>query len=262
MNSSDLAYKKILEERVKDIDSEIEKLRKRDDSLFALHSQIENRISGLQVEREKLNEEIKNFTSREGLSDRTEDRLSAINDRYEARNDKQQEIQKRIDELKAIKSTVQGKHANKVLDRRIQRLEDKVNSLKSKKGHLVNIQRRIMYPKYRYMLKKQRKISLQEGKIANYQSMKNDVSALRSSLNEQSIFSPIANKIYERREAKYQRKIEKANEMINKIQNREAHAHYSGARRINLRNRVANRLRNMADYLSSTTPVPAPAPVM
>ena len=262
MNSSDLAYKKILEERVKDIDSKIEKLRKRDESLFALHTQIENRISGLQVERERLNEEIRNFTTREELSDRTEERLSSISSRYEERNNKQQEVQSRIDELKAMKSTVQGKHANKVLDRRIQRLEDKVNKLKSKKGRLVNIQRRIMYPKYRYMLKKQRKVSLQEGKIANYQAKKNDVNALKNSLNERSIFTPIATKIYDRREAKYQRKIEKANEMINKIQNREAHAHVSGVRRINLRSRVANRLRNMADHLSPVAPVPAAGPVM
>ena len=254
MSSSDLAYKSILEDRVKDIDLEIEKLKKRDNSFLALHTQIANRIKGLQVEREKITDEIKHYVSRDGLSERTEGVVSRFNERYERNAKQQEEFQKRVDELKSAKSLVEGKHANKVLGRRIQKLEDKVNRLKNKNVRLVNAQRKIIFPKYRSTLKKQRDISLQEGKAKNYESIIRDTEALKSSLSEKSIFTPIMSKIYDRREAKYQRKIERATEMINKIQNRESKAHVSGARRACLKNSIANKLRNMADKISPPAP--------
>ena len=256
MNSSDLAYKKILEDRINEINESISKLKKSDEKVFALHTQIESKINGLLIEQEKLKKELDEYSKRDELSSGRENVISYYNNKYEEKNEKQNEYQKRIDELKDLKKGVSGRYANKVIDKRIKRLEEKVDGLKKKKGKIINSQKRIMYPKYKYQLNKQKRMSYQEGKIKNYESMIKDTEALRNSLNEKSVFSPLANKIYDRKEAKYQRKIDKANEVINKIQNKKGKAHLKGARRITIKNKIANKLRNMADRLS---PPPVPA---
>ena len=255
MISLDLAYKEVLEERIKDINLEIEKLRKRDDSLFALHTQIANRIKGLQIEREKLTEEIKHNAVRDILSEGKESAVSKNDEMYKKNEKQQEDLKKRIDELKDAKSHVEGKHANKVLDRKIRRLENKINLLKDKNVILVKRQRKIIFPKSRKILKKQREISLQEGKIKNYVAMVNDNNVLKGTLSE-SGFDSIKGYIYDRKINRYNRKIEKANEIINKIQNRESSAHVSGARRVYVKKTLADRLRKMADWLSPTIAAP------
>ena len=257
MNSSDLAYKKILEDRMKNINESISKLRKSDEKVFAMHTQIESKIQGLQIEYNKIKKELDEYSEREKLGTTRENAISYFENKYEKKNQKQEEYQERLDELRELKKNVSGYHANKVLDRKIKNLEEKIKDMKQKKVSIVKSQRRIMYPKYKKELKKQRRISLQEGKIQNYESKLKDNEYLRQTINEKSIFAPIANIVYDIKEAKYKRKINRYNEVLNKMQNSGKTSKVLGARVTTIKNKVAEKLRVHNPVTDSLGPSPA-----
>lgn len=256
MNSSDIAYKKMLEERIKSINESIEKLKKSDERVFALHTQIESRINGLKIEQEKIQKELNEYVKRDELKEKNERVISYYDNKYDKRSEKQEEYQDRINELNNIKQNVSSVHAKKVIDKKIKRLNEKVNDLKKKKGKIVNAQKRIMYPKYKYNLNKQRRLSMQEGKLKNYETLLNDNEIMKQSVNDKSIFASLEKRMYDRRSKKYTRKIEKTKEVIDVMKTKNTRV--LGAKTISMKRRVADKIKNR-----TTTPVtPSPAPAL
>jgi len=254
MNSSDIAYKKILEERVKDINESITKLKKSDEKVFALHTQIESKIRGLQIESEKLKKELEEYSKRDELGIDRENIISYYDNKFERKSEKQEEYRKRIDDLKELKKDVVGVYANKTIDRKIKKLQDRIDDLKKSKGRIVNTQRRIMYPKYRYNLRKQRRISLQEGKINNYEVLLHNNEVMKKAIDEKSIFSSIEKRLYDRRSARYERKIEKEREVLKIMKEKDTKV--LGARTISINRRVVDKIKNCTP---SPSVVSAPA---
>ena len=165
MRGSDLEYKKLLEERIKCTEKSLSELRGKK------HTELtEIRIKSLEIELEKLKKNYQNFIGREEFNKLFEAELSLIDASREKNNEGKNEYQKKIDELEAMKKELKGFRSKKVVDGKIHYFERRLRSLQKKDAFCGKVQRTIMYPKYRYEMRKIHLLSYAEGRVENYKT--------------------------------------------------------------------------------------------
>lgn len=218
MNSSDVQSKKILEDKLKDVEKNIKTLEDRLGKAKRVCSSIEIELAGLKNEREELKEAIDIHSKRLDIfSDRKDSVISALDSLHELKEEKKGDLQVKIDELKDKQRTVSSNYAKKKIGKQINRLEDKIKKLQKSQVRYEKIQRRIMLPKYKKLLKETKKESFAKGRVDYYEQLIRDNSAIRDAIDPSSRFSAIQKNRYDRKEKKYLRKRERAEDVYQQI---------------------------------------------
>lgn len=213
MNSSDSEYKKIVEERIKSINEEIEKLKNR---RIAIFRDIDAEIKGLEVEREDLRKKLNE--PREKLpNENIELFLSSTDTRYKNNIKTQKTYQEQINYLNKLKSDLESKRQRAKIDRKIGRINQKIEKLKSKNIKLGKQQRIMMYPKYKRELIKNGLLRRQEGRIEYNKSMIKDNETLANSMNTEKISGLIGKIVYDRRAERYRKRAERSKALLEEM---------------------------------------------
>ena len=244
MNSSaDEQYIEILNSRVKELQEKISKIQSKSKHGIDPFNNNAIKIKGYEIEIKELETEIKNKTPRAKLSDGVEDILYDLDDKYNEKDKKQNEIEQQIADLKDMRDKLKTVRARKKVDRKIEKLEAKVTVLKKKKVSYGKRQRAIMYPKYKKDMIKKSLLARAKGRVENYNDLIQDNAELKNMLRDDSIIDAVKGVIYDIKGAYYQKKLARADEILQEMQSKNSIITMAGARVTSLSKRYADIIR-------------------
>ena len=178
MNSTNEAYKKIIEERMDKLDHKIKKLQNKRSEASHFIDQIEQRIAALQFEYNQLANQKNDLDNRESLGKNTEKELKRLESSFQENFDDATEIQQRINNLIAVKNTMTTTREKKRAQSEIDNYKRKLELLKKKGAFYTKVQYSLMFPKYKYDLLKQSFLLREIGKYEYLASKSNDLDKL------------------------------------------------------------------------------------
>ena len=220
---SDLEYKKILEERIQKINEKIKSLESKD-SVRAF-----NELEGLKVELEALKQMANHPENRTELGFRAERKLSNLDKKREIKDRKRAGYQEQIDILKAKKSELVTNRAKKIIDKRIAHFQKKVDALKKADVSCGKKQRKILRPRYMFELRSQHLLSLAEGKVNAYETRIHENEELISILGG-GFRDSVRERIYDIKGHYYQKRKDRAEEILSEMRTRRPVVNMIGAR--------------------------------
>lgn len=259
MNSSDQAYYKILKERMDKITEQIKKLQSKKVSLLSFNNLIDIKIKGLEVEYGKLKEQIDTKADRVEISNRGEKALTRLDDKALSNEEKKQEYQNTINELNNLKAGIATKHGKAVIDRKIKRINDKIKNLNNKNVRIEKIQRSLLYPKYLYRQHRQRKIDKAEGRVLFNEARYSDNEILKQTVDPNTKLGALKTSIYDIKGMFYLKRLERSNKLLEKMNNKYSPTKAKGARVVNIKKKLRDKLRSITTPEPTHTPAPAPA---
>ena len=253
MSNTDLEYKKILEDRVKNNEKKIQQLSKNNKKFRVFGEHKATTIRGLEVENEALKKQIEDYEDREKLGNIAESSLEAFDHFHDKNKLTQEDYRKKIEELKVTRSKLETLRAKRIVDKRIELYEKRIERLKKRNVHIGNTQRRMIYPKYRYELKKQNLLAHASGRVAEYEAKVNDNQELINMLDPSSRkLDSVRGVIYDMKGIFYKKRLERSNEILDEIQNRNLLVTMYGARVTSLGKRYLDKVRNNNPVVTNT----------
>lgn len=219
MNNSDIAYRKMLEDKIKKLQGQISDLEKKNTGLRLTNDYTTEAIERKKLEVEKLQEELKDYTEKAELGAVGETFVEEFDSIVDMDNEKKQAAQDKISELQDLKSRLTTARAQRKIDRKIRRQQKIIENLQKKDNFISGVQRVFMYPKYRKEMKKKQLLSNQEAKIAVAEANYHDAVEMQAMLDpDNSFVDRIKDSIYEWKKSRYLRKRERAAEILDKMQ--------------------------------------------
>ena len=227
MKNSDRIYLELLEERRKEIESNLEKIRniKNDDSISRT-----SQINGYEIELKEIEEAINNYTERKALSEITEESLERIDRKYQKLSNKKESYLREIEELRELKEKLLSIKAKRRVERKVEKLERLIKSSESKQITCSNRQRKKMLPKYKKEFLKNSLLARQKGRIKTYEDMLSDNEELKNMLNRDKLLDNIKERIYDFKGHHYMKKIGREKEILEEMQSTNSIIRMSGAR--------------------------------
>lgn len=245
MNNSDLAYKELLEKKIKTLQTDISNLEKRNKGIYLTNDITTEQIERKKLEISKIEEELKDYTEKIELGAVGTTIVGALDSIVENHDEKREAAQAKIAELQELKKKLTTKRAQRKIERQIDHQQKIINNLQKTDNVISGVQRVVMYPKYRKEMKKQQLLSQQEAKVAVAESSYNDIVEMQGMLQpNKNIFHKIQNEIYEIRKAKYIRKKDRAAEILNEMQKHDHPIIMRGAAPIVISKRLKTKFTN------------------
>jgi hypothetical protein len=157
-----------------------------------------------------------------------------------------------------MKSEIGTRRGQMAIDSKIRRLTDKIEALKAKNVRIQKVQRSLLYPKFLYLQRKQRKIDKAEGRVLFNEERINDNEVLKSTVDKDSFLGSFKSMIYDIKGVFYKKRYERAQEILRKMNNKYAPVKAKSARTIKLKKGTKYKLR----ALPTPAPTPAAAPAI
>lgn len=242
MRNSDEVYLKLLEEEEKELRKQIAIL----ESKMEFTNRIPIKLEGLKLRQQKIKNQIEEYTERGTFSDKKEEALYKLDAQAESIIAKQIPIEEKIAELEALKkaaeTTVEEKY---YLRKEIAQQKQKLYSLKGKNITINRKQRKIMISKFHKEQKREKLLSKQQGKINVFEDKLDRIAELQAMLSpEDSFIDRIKNGYYSLKGKHYERKLNRAEEVLEIMQQSDSNIALRGANIINIRKRAKEILRN------------------
>ena len=257
MNSSDNAYIEVLQERMQKIQERKRRLQEKKKSLLSINNIIDKEISGLDVEYNKLKEEVDAHAARITIGDLGEKALSIYDEKYASNEDKIKKYSEEIQRLNDTKSGMQTMHAKNVIDRKIKHINDKIAKLKSKNVNIGKTQRTLLLPKYKVIHRKENKINRAEGVVNFNQSRVDDNQMLKEAIGENAWFKSTRERYYDIKGMYYKKQLDKSKAHLDKMKDKYSDVRVHGGRIMDLPRRAVDRIRRATPAPSGPTPAPA-----
>ena len=242
MRNSDEVYLKLLEEEEK-------KLRKRIAELEAKReftNRIPIKLEGLKLQQQALKDKIEEYNERGIYSDKKEEKLYQLDAQAESIIEKQIPIERKIAELEALRqraeTTVEEKYN---IRKEIAHQKQMLYSLKGKNIAINRKQRKIMISKFHKEQKREKLLGKQQGKVSVYEDRLDRIAELQEMLSpEDSFIDRIKNGYYNLKGKYYERKLNRAEEVLEIMQQSDSNIVVRGANVVNLGRRAVDTLRN------------------
>lgn len=244
MNNSDVVYKRLLNEELYKIKKEIYSLERKNHGIRAITDKTAVEIERLKLRYNQIDEEIKAFENRQELSGIKEKTLDKLDERIDKNYNKQQQVSKNIEELKALKTQLSSTRAKRKVNKEIEHQRALLRKMKNRNVKISNIQRSLMMPKYKKEAKKQKLLNNAQAKVNIAQANYNDNIALQSMLNPDTSFKDnILNVIYDIKGNHYLKKLNYATEVLEQMQKSNSSIVMRGASAAVISKKVADKLR-------------------
>lgn len=244
---NNLEYQKLLEARISKVRSKLNALRQKEDRDITGH--VAEAVKGFEIELERLTEEVANL-SRPQVNSLGEFGLEYLDEKRSVNSEKQDYYKEQIKELKELKDSLEKARNKRKINRRIERYEKKIARLKKANVFYSNVQRTIMYPKYKLEAKKRSLLARAEGRVKAYENKQQDNENIKNNLDtifKDSPFNGIRQKYYDLKGIYYQKKIARSNDILTEMQNKNNIVTMSGARITSLSKSYLNKIRQSND---------------
>lgn len=135
--------------------------------------------------------------------------IKKLDDKYNNKTDKIVALKQEIEELKALKKQVTSKFHQRIIDRKIEKRERKIKTLKISKVNIIGSQKRIMTPKL-WLARKKNMINRHfESKVETYKEFADNYSKMAQTERQLGgMFSGLKAMFYEHKANKYAKKAE------------------------------------------------------
>lgn len=243
-DSSDLEYRNLLQERVKQLQSRLVGLRGR--AKHDITGHVYNQIKGHEREIEVLQEMINSMDRRPEMSVPGEGMMSVTDSFRDNNHSKQNQYEQQIAELKELRSNLLTARAQRRLDRRIEKLNRKISKLKKHDVYAGNVQRSILYPRYLYETRKRSLLLHAEGRVLAYQDRIQDNERIHSELDamySNSIVRGVHEFICDIKGMYYQNRLGRAQEILDEMNQTDSVIHMQGARITSLSKKYLEQIR-------------------
>lgn len=242
MRNSDEVYLNLLEEKEKELRKQIAELEAKKE----FTNRIPIKLEGLKIQQQGLKNQIEEYTRRGTFSEKKEEKLYKLDAQAESIIAKQIPIEQKIAELeelkKAAETTVEEKY---YLRKEIAQQKQMLYSLKGKNIAINRKQRKIMISKFRKEQKREKLLSKQQGKINVFEDKLDRIEELQAMLSpEDSFIDRIKNGYYTLKGKYYERKLNRAEEVLEIMQQSDSNIALRGANIMNLGKRAKESLRN------------------
>ena len=245
MNSSDRAYKAMLEKKISKLQAEINNLTKKQNHFSLTPDLIAEKIDRNQNEIKKIQEELKDYTEKVELgfvSTAVVDGLDVIGEKHDV---KKENISQRIAELEELKKQLTTAKAKRKITKKIEHQEKLIKKLQKKDNMISGVQRVVMYPKYHKEIKKKKLLSNQEAKVNVAEANYNDLEKMQQLLRpNESRIDKLKNVVYEIRKERYARKRDHAAEVLNQMQKCKSPIMMRGAAPVVITKKLKNKFSN------------------
>lgn len=246
MNSSDQAYIDILQGRLQGIDDELNELNSKKRTIFTHDSSLDKRILALNIEKQKIQDEITAYTasSRVHLGTAGEKVIAGYEKRFTDNEAKQQEAQDAINDLNSKLGTVTTRTAKRKISKQIESKQKELEKLQKKGAKIQKNQRRLLLPKYISIHRKQNKVNRAEAVVQYNQQKLDDNTILKSAIDDKALFKGVREKYYDIKGVFYQKNLDRSQRHLNRLNNRTATPRVRGARVMNLGRNMVNNFKN------------------
>ena len=255
MKNSDKVYLELLEERKKEIISNIDRINRLNQNKKNISTNDLIQLKGYQIELQELQEAIDNYTERRSLSDITENRMERIEQKYQKAHNKSNAYKEEIEELKALKERLIAIKAKRKVDRRIEKLEVKIKDMEQKKVTCSNKQRKKMLPKYKRDFYRNSLLARQKGRIKEFEDRLSDNEELKNMFNRDNLIDNIKERIYDIKGHFYMKKIAREEEILKEMQKTSSRILMHGARITSLNKKFIEKLRERSTEAPTLGPV-------
>ena len=133
------SYQILIQDQIRELEKKKAKYTRKNSKLGVLSAHHEAKIKALDMEIEKLRKIELDYENNKALN--------ALDSVYDKGTDKVIEIKKEIEELKQLKSTVQSKFHQSIIDKQIANRNKKIEHIQKEKNKIVGVQKKIMAPK-------------------------------------------------------------------------------------------------------------------
>lgn len=244
MNNSDLAYKNMLQEKLKKINGQINDLEKRNTGLRALVDKTSITIERLKLQAKDLNEQIANFTAKAELNAVE----SVVVDTFDAlsakQNESSQKAEDKIKELEALKAKLKTTRAKRKIERKIEHQQKIIKGLQKGNNIVSGIQKIVIYPKYHREITRNKLLNQQQAK-ANYSKDRyDDIQQMRSMLNQDKTIDRIKDAIYEFKGNRYLKKQKRAEEVLAQMKKSKHPIVMRGAKAVVVSKKIKDKINN------------------
>lgn len=250
MNSANKIQSEILYNTYKDIQERIKSLEQVIDELTENMNSITNKVKveleSLKKQEEKINEQIIEFKTNNGMSD-VNDELLQINQASDALSNDQTRLQQEINSLKETKELLQTSAAKKVVSKSIESKQAKLEKLKNKEVKLESRQRVILMNKQKVVNKRNEMLSKQEAKLENTNEKIADNMILRNTLDD-SFKDRMVDKLYDIKGKFYQKQQQHQSNVLEIMKNN--NVGFKGANVMLVKKTACNTMRNSIKAIS------------
>lgn len=250
MNSANKIQSEILYNTYKDIQERIKSLEQVIDELTENMNSITNKVKveleSLKKQEEKINEQIIEFKTNNGMSD-VNDELLQINQASDTLSNDQTRLQQEINSLKETKELLQTSAAKKVVSKSIESKQAKLEKLKNKEVKLESRQRVILMNKQKVVNKRNEMLSKQEAKLENTNEKIADNMILRNTLDD-SFKDRMVDKLYDIKGKFYQKQQQHQSNVLEIMKNN--NVGFKGANVMLVKKTACNTMRNSIKAIS------------
>ncbi len=229
ISSSEQAYVSIIDDRIRNVEKNIERLKKIEK--YDLTGKTSARRIGYELELMELKEDKKNFDNRESLSAETEERISQIDQDHAELLERREEYKAQIEHLKEMKENLKGLRNKVKVQRDIKRLEIRLNQLRAGEIQMIEGQKSLMYPKYKADIHRQAQISKAEGKVDYIEEKIAVNDEMQQMLDDRYLGDRIQGVVTGIRGEFYQGQLDRASEVLEQMQQPDANVELLGQRR-------------------------------
>lgn len=242
---SDEESKKILQDRLSEINKEIRLIENRLSELKNISISLSSKLHGLENEKQRVEDQIKDFTERDTYGAVSEFILGMQDERRVNLEEKENELKEKINQLNEEKKSTNNRYLQKRIDIKIQKLQYKMKVLRQKGAKVQGRQRKILMFKMKKDAIKQRLYSKEEGLAMAYEDRVEAYNELKNN-NDSKIFHDLTSKIYDMKAKHYQKKYDRTMEVLKEMDGKSIIA-MRGARVIALNKRISNKMHHVSE---------------
>lgn len=229
MNNSDRVYQELLQRTLKQLQQQITSLERKNRGLRAITDQTAVEIEGYKTEYQRIAQELQSYNQRIEVSKAGETGLDFIDDKVDKIIERQQDSVDKIRQLESLKQQVTTKRYQRKIDKQIKHQQEIIQKLQKKHGRLNMAQRVIMYPKYYRTMRKLKLLSRKQGKVNIAEANIRDNELLKQTLNPNSIIDNIKGIFYDIRGQYYQKKLNHAIDVLERMKEKHGNIRLQGA---------------------------------
>ncbi len=243
MAMSDDEYKKLLEERKTQINSELAELQERYSKAHIITVDLESRIKALEIERNNIDTQLSSYTTRPVFSELSDARMQKRDEKYNNLQTQKAVHEAEITNLNAMKAGTTSRYLKRKIDKRVEKIRAKIEKINKKGAKIQGKQRRALYSKLRKVNRRQRIVNREWGRYQTYQERKVANEQLRDSLSDGNFFGRTAKKMYDIKAKFYQRRENRAAEVLTEMRDKNSIIGLRGARVTSMSKKAVSRIR-------------------
>ena len=243
MNNADRVYKEMLEKELTQINYKITELEQKNKGLRALTDKTTVAIEKLKLQASEIKDQIDNYNERIELGAVSETFVETFDEIVEINDERKQEINANIQELEKVKANLKTQRAIRKIDKKIEYQQKKLAKIQKGNNRISGIQRTFMYSKHKKAMKQQQILNGAQAKVNVADANLKDNQALKEMLDpKNSLKDAILDKVYDIKGQYYQRKKDRAVEVLEQMKKSNSTIKMRGAKAIVITKNLKNKL--------------------